>query len=464
MASIPSKTQEKSVLTLLTKAKNMPHLMDKVLSNLGLKDLKMLSYVSKHIKTWAKEIYDKRSLNMARNLLDNFPEDRNSLWHASSIGNVDWIVLLIENGADVTKVVNNTQPLEMAVRNGHVEAVKVLLAEVGPANASNALEIAVLWRRIDIVSYLLSQGAVVTASVLYLAIDTADVDIFKMFIANGISDDHLTKSLAHACRKGNLDFVKILVQLVEGQSGISGDQLTECLQETIDRDHLDVMKFLVELAGQSGIPISDDQLVKCLQVATYNRNLDITQFLVELAGDAAARHLLHDGSSQNGQRQLNRAFFQPLYGGECLKMMTYFVSLDCAKELIEYSDNFGMCVLCEAARGYTNRENVVDVIELLLSKGANVNGVRASPLKVAITRESEKAFQVLLKNGASLDESEATFLLHHAAFQGQLQAVRWLVELFKADIHAKNDSGKAAVQIARENSHDQIVHYFLFLQ
>ena len=383
MATSQSNTETTSVLKLLGKAKNMPHLMDQVLSHLSLKDLKMLSRVSKLMKSWVKEVYDKRSLETALRFIDNYRGDlsetdrqgRSLLWQASCRGDVDLMVLLMDNGADVAKKdICGYTPLYIAIHNTHIEAVKVLLEAGGITNSldlEKALEWAASTGQIEIASYLLSRGAVATQM-----------------------------TLNYACRAGNIEMTQMML------ANVNAPKITEALRWATKAGCLDLVKFFVQHFGVHHIKIAQQE-----------------------------KHF--------------PPFFNAIHYGR-MNVFEYFLTLFPIEELIKLDVN-GKSALWVAAAC-----DKVEMLELLLSKGADINGTRRNPLDIAVYMHHEEVIERLLRNGVSVNPT----VLHMAVKRCDLITIKMLVELGKADINAKNESGQTAFEVAFQDNQHDVVQYF----
>ncbi|XP_078117650.1 cyclin-dependent kinase 4 inhibitor B [Sander vitreus] len=106
--------------------------------------------------------------------------------------------------------------------------------------------------------------------------------------------------------------------------------------------------------------------------------------------------------------------------------------------------------------------NTADV-EYLLRAGAEVNGVNCfgrTALQVMMMGSTPVA-QLLLKHGADpnvADTSTGTTPLHDAARTGFLDTVRLLVK-FQADPQTRDNTNNRAIDLARENSHRDVVDF-----
>lgn len=103
-----------------------------------------------------------------------------------------------------------------------------------------------------------------------------------------------------------------------------------------------------------------------------------------------------------------------------------------------------------------------DVVELLLSKGADINasatnGTGYNALTGAVAQKHRDVAALLLARGANANHryGPAWSPLHEAAMQGEAEMVTLLLE-YGADPNAKTDEGKTPLQIALDTNRAQV--------
>ncbi|XP_064110409.1 protein fem-1 homolog C-like [Macrobrachium nipponense] len=101
------------------------------------------------------------------------------------------------------------------------------------------------------------------------------------------------------------------------------------------------------------------------------------------------------------------------------------------------------------------------IVEFLLSKGANPNGVttfESSPLRAACEQGHLHTVRLLVQHGADIDatnESCVTSLMI-ASFYGYLEIVKCLLDA-GADVNSKNKNGKSALHYCSEAGHVEVM-------
>jgi ankyrin repeat protein len=103
-----------------------------------------------------------------------------------------------------------------------------------------------------------------------------------------------------------------------------------------------------------------------------------------------------------------------------------------------------------------------DVVEFLLSKGANTNSasnnnMRVMPLHSAVASKDFAISEMLLKHGADVNAAQADDFtpLHEAAQNGQIEMVELILK-YKPDINARKTDGKTPLALAIEYKHDDV--------
>lgn len=94
--------------------------------------------------------------------------------------------------------------------------------------------------------------------------------------------------------------------------------------------------------------------------------------------------------------------------------------------------------------------NCIEIVKLLLDKGADPNSLCGKPLFIAAGRGCNKIVEMLLKYGAKVnpDDPKGERLLESAATSGRTGAVKLLLDM-GVNIDAKDKWGKAALSYAR---------------
>ena len=112
----------------------------------------------------------------------------------------------------------------------------------------------------------------------------------------------------------------------------------------------------------------------------------------------------------------------------------------------------------------TNRENKKMLINYLLEKGARIDVVDIRGFSVIecaseLGSDAIEIIELLLSHGANIyscQKNTKNTVLHTAAKEGRLHIVSFLLQN-EVDFTIKNEDGKQAIELARENGHEEIV-------
>jgi len=100
----------------------------------------------------------------------------------------------------------------------------------------------------------------------------------------------------------------------------------------------------------------------------------------------------------------------------------------------------------------------VNIVEMFIEQGADVNDPPFYPLHQAVERNSLDIVKILVENGADLEVGNHNNYtpLHVAAQAKNIEIVKYLIEK-GADLNAKNNENKTPLDLAKEQGHKEIV-------
>jgi ankyrin repeat protein len=197
----------------------------------------------------------------------------NGMTEAAENGHLEVIRLLADPrkfGFDMDGVGDHEfeEGLEIAVRRGNVEAVKLFI-DLGANNLNEALSWAASAGKLDVLKFLLDNdkvkkqpslmdhlhGALSSASSMD-AMETVD-HLFKL-ISKTEGTKYINLALDRAARNGKMNAVKYLVE--------NGVEISKsCLSEAAEMDRLEVLEYLIEMKIKSGV--SEDLMMKDVEYA-----------------------------------------------------------------------------------------------------------------------------------------------------------------------------------------------------
>jgi len=319
-------------------------------------------------------------------------------------------------GEDRTLNEKRLSPIQWAAAMNHLEVARILCdagANVNqPAYAPEgemALHLAVRHRNYDMVNFLVAKNVKVDAysfgdTALILSIYKESASILELLLRNGADPNQLGLSgwdpltpLDRACAKRNFSAVQAL--LCAGADASQGFPLMSIFSNT--SEEIPVMSFLSGCSYSSGCR-------------------EILEILLRYGADANRRR--HDRDTPLQKAILEEEF-------------------DCAYRLIEVgacindiaSKGRGGCTALQAAVSVGQ----VDMVEHLLSKGADVNAPAAvvngvTALQAAAIKGYLRIAQILLEHGADIDAKagigNGRTAIEGAAEFGRIDMVKLLLD------------------------------------
>ncbi|TVY81967.1 Ankyrin-1 [Lachnellula suecica] len=239
-------------------------------------------------------------LTNGANLESTDSRRRTALLDASSNGKSEVVKLLLERGGNIESAdISGRAPLHIASSNGHIDGVKLLLEKgVNIASVDDTgmtpLHLACSEGHIDIVKLLLEKGADISPAIpdgwipLHLALNYGHFDIVNLLLEEGADIESASKSgtpLHVACSGGQLSMVKLLVANgadVESKENRWGQSPLSIAAGT-NKGNESTVEFLLATPGV--VPDSKDPVGRTpLSYAVINGNAAITQLLLSTSG------------------------------------------------------------------------------------------------------------------------------------------------------------------------------------
>ncbi|KAH8817586.1 ankyrin repeat-containing domain protein [Flagelloscypha sp. PMI_526] len=357
--------------------------------------------------------------------VNTFADIGTPLHHASEVGDLEFMQVLIEMGADVNAGEEfDGSVLQAGARSGKLEVVRFLVDKGADVNTrggryGSALHAGAYFRgELDVVCFLVEQGADVNASggeygsALQVAAYWGNLEIVRFLIENGADVNACggeNGSALHAaiCAiTGSVEIVRLLVESgadVNADGGHNGSQLLSACR--IGGGKPEIARFLIENGADLNAGGGEQDSALCN--GAWSGNLEIVRLLVENGADVNA----------------------------------------CG----EY---YGSALQAGASGGN------LEIVRLLVEKGANVNtggGHYGSALQAAscAIREKLELVHFLVEEGADVNAGGGKYgsALQAGAYSGNLEIVRFLVEK-GADVNVAGGEYGSALQAASHTYSD----------
>ncbi len=471
--------EESVLLLLVTFYNHIPHLIEKVLFYLSLKDLKRLSKVSKDIKTCVEQIYDKRRLQIenifkAKGILHGF-EDADqqwkTLWCASQYGDFDLVSVLLGLGVDVEIVESSFgfTPLHNAAKFGHVDIVEILLedgnaklegktkAGDNPNTDRTALHLACQYGQVNLVNYLISQGANVHATdcmgqtPLWFASFNGHVEVIKLLIEYGANVDYARvdgQTLLHAATQGTR--IETVLYLVENlhvdinAKDFNGNTALHIASRTL---YTKIAVYLI--SKRTNVEEENKHGKSPLSWATFYRNVEAMKILMIYG--ANVEHIDSDG---------NRPIHTAAQNGDLAAMKLLLEGSEADVNAPGHAN--------ETALHVASKRGHLRMVQYLISKKAFVNALNSykqNPLSCATSGGHVEVMRFLYSKGANKKQFDINGmgLVHIAAENGHLKAIQFLRKELRLDVHEFTKSYESVrtngILLAARNRHSKTANY-----
>ena len=220
-------------------------------------------------------------------LIDNGAnaDNENALYESLLKGHVDIIEYLIDNGADINY--NNDELLINAIEDNNLKMVKLLLVFGADINARNSFPLltAIENQTVKMVRLLVDDKNIdLNNDCLIIAVLKQNVGIVELLLSNDVNvsrNNNEAILLAIKIANPNLEIVELLI---ENGADIHVNN-NELLDFSTINNQIELTKILVE----NGIKANEQALYN----AVYNKNLSMVKFLVEHGANRRNKDILN---------------------------------------------------------------------------------------------------------------------------------------------------------------------------
>ncbi len=389
--------------------------------------------------------WNSQNINILEFLIENgakFDNIKNELLtEEASDGKMSIIQLLINNGADVNAITENTatgepiSPLLYAIYGGRKEAVELLIKNGANVNSKidgkSLLNIACENSNIEIIKLLINNGASIDdyTKLLLIAIDSNDKEMVESFIENGADVDGdisaTNTPLLEAIEKENKEIVELLIKnganINQGNSYDDRPLLTATL-----KGNKEIVELLIK--NEANINQRDKDGNTALLNASISGNIDLVKYLLGLGLDINA---VNNNRDNLLTLILKNKFFEN-------------------EKLIENSNkDIDMVKKYEA------------ITELAIEKGTNINNLnlnKSNPLSYAVAIGSKKIIELMIEKGVIINKVniDGDTLLFNAIESSSKEIVQMFLEK-GLNINAVNNQGVTPLLKAMYINDDEII-------
>ncbi|MDE0939654.1 MAG: ankyrin repeat domain-containing protein [Pirellulales bacterium] len=375
-------------------------------------------------------------------------------------GNIDFVKLLIEEGADLTH--ERFAPLPSAVSSGNLEMFKLVATELKDTDAvdeeakATSLHSAAGQGYKEIAEHLIANGANVNwksrggTAPLHEAAGGGHKEIVELLIASGVdvsvtgNDYNGWPPLLYAAKNGHKEVVELLI--AKGANINAKNKRGESmLGEVIDNMQFDTSDRLIQkietavLLVQNGA--ADEAKDQYLRQAVDDLPYD--EYRKELIEALVLRGAGVSHEDRYGETILHEAAQGTRHG----------------KELAQTLIKLGTNVNLKDKKGLTPLHHAVDgereIVEALVKVGADVNAKTPNgrtPLAMALLNDEPEIAALLREHGA---KSGAEDSIHIAAMVGDTEAVKKHLSDGR-DINARDRYGRTPLHDAAYNGRAEV--------
>lgn len=334
-----------------------------------------------------------------------------ALHEASSNGHLEIVKFLVENGADVQSEDNYS--LRWAVIEGHLEVVKYLVSRGADQFAydSHAIKTATLYKNYEIIEFLM-ENITDQKHILLSLCKTGDLELVKKYI-NFLNKDEI--ALGIAADKNHFNIVEYLIN--NGYDVQYSNNIALTLAS--DSGHLEMVKYLVSKGASV-----DDNDNYAIEAASDKGHLKIVKYLLD-----------------NGASPTDRAFYLACKNGKYTTVELLFknganintndvltgASKNDHENVVQFLLNKGMYTNTDYNRALTIAVNngCLNIVKQLLDK-IEIEHINQYSVVIAIRINRLDIFELFLEKGFDMNKNNG-YILRYAAESCEKETVKYLI-------------------------------------
>ncbi|TGL98038.1 hypothetical protein EHQ76_13475 [Leptospira barantonii] len=402
----------------------------------------------------------------------NLDKNSKAFYYAISDGNMNEVKSMIQEGANMNRPFEfekKITPLGLATLKGHTEIMKLLIENGAKADYKNSksdltpLMIATGNEQAEALKILISNGAKVDfretksdLTALMYAVETKRYEIAKLLIENGADinaklNQYEAVMTAAIREDGDENFIAYLIEKGANVNGIN-DKGGSLLSKAVQFGFIKTVSLMIQKGANVNFGLESNEFSYPIALAVSNGNLDIVKILTENGAQinakpgrvaplllashtnhpAIVKYLTKKGADVNFVSTVNGATITALelacssnfmevaealldHGGNPNfsgqkdgRTPLFLAAMEGNNDIIKLLLSEGADVNGRSKSGFTALfdaigYNKIDTVKLLIKKGADVNVVDLdgdTPLKVAIHRKFTDIETLLRENGA----------------------------------------------------------------
>jgi ankyrin repeat protein/beta-lactamase regulating signal transducer with metallopeptidase domain len=403
---------------------------------------------------------------------------KSPLMAASNAGHLDFVKLLVKKGADIQSISSNHgSALHCAAKGGYIEIISYLLEQGANINAytylqGTPLNCAAKNKHTEIVALLIDKEAMINEpdstqiSAFTRAAGRGDNQTVELLLSKGAEinpQGSMWSALFSAARYGQTQTVALLLSKGAKINHQNNDKYGTALITASEMGHTETVDLLLSKGAK--IDLQCGSLGTALIAASKMGHIEIVELLlakgakIDLQTDRPYSALITPAKQQGsiwekkgkGDMQSGKKVTALIAAARNGHTKTVELLLSKGANINLQNEEQGSALNAAARNGHTK------TVELLLTKGADINAqnnAQGAALNAAARNGHTKTVELLLTKGADINaQNDAQgAALNAAARNGHTKTVELLLAK-GADINAQNDAQGAALNAAARNGH-----------